>query len=263
MDPSQDNPIVRFKAFFWALTLFALFGISLGIIALLDRKQPKTLEDLAAVKRYENHAKVDAAQAAHFSYKEVEVGKTVQVKPVDVFAHVGKELAASKPVAVELPAQVVPGSATAQAMEAAAAKAGPVTIVETDPNAAIDPAVMAAGQTEFAFCQACHGPDGAGVPGLAPPLAGSEWVVGPVENPIRIVLRGLEGPIKVKGVDYNLPLAMAAAPHLSDAQIAAVLTYARNSYGNKASAVTPDQVKAFRGEVGLPALKASDLKAPN
>jgi mono/diheme cytochrome c family protein len=55
---------------------------------------------------------------------------------------------------------------------------------------------------------------------------------------------------------------MMAVAHLSDQQIAAVLTYVRNSFGNKASAVTPDQVKAFRGEVGLPALQASDLKAP-
>jgi mono/diheme cytochrome c family protein len=263
MDPSQDNPIVRFKAFFWALALFALFGIALGVIAFVEKQEPKTLEDVVAVKRYENRAKVVAAQEANFTYKEVEAGKTVQVKPVDVFGHVGKELAASKPTAVEKPEQVIPGSATAKALEEAAAKAGPVTIKETDPNAPIDPAVMAAGQTEFAYCQACHAPDGAGMPGLAPPLAGSEWVTGPVENPIRIVLRGLEGPIKVKGVDYNLPLAMAPAPHLSDDQIAAVLTYARNSFGNKASAVTADQVKAFRGEVGLPALKASDLKAPN
>ena len=55
---------------------------------------------------------------------------------------------------------------------------------------------------------------------------------------------------------------MVAAAYLTDEKIAAVLTYVRNSWGNKASAVTPDQVKAFRGEVGLPALQAADLKAP-
>jgi mono/diheme cytochrome c family protein len=262
MDSSQDNPIVRFKAFFWALALFALFGIALGIIAFIEKKEPKTLEDLAATTRYENIKKIEAAQAANLSYKEVEAGKTVQVKPQDVFAHLGKELSASKPSAVENPAQVVPGSATAKAIEAAAANAAPVEIVETDANAPIDPAVMDLGKAQYALCMACHGADGGGVPGLAPPLANSEWVTGPIENPIRIVLRGLEGPISVNGVDYNLPLAMAALPHLTDEQLAAVLTYTRNSFGNKASAVTPDQVKAFRGEVGLPVLKASDLKAP-
>lgn len=262
MDPSQDNPIVRFKAFFWALALFALFGIALGVVAYFEKKAPKTLEDQAAVTRYENRTKIDAAQAANLSYKEIEAGKTVQVKPQDVFAHVGKQLAASKPAAVEKPEQVIPGSATAKANEAAAANAAPVVIAETDPNAAIDPAVMEAGKAQYALCMACHGPEGAGVPGLAPPLANSEWVVGPVENPIRIVLRGLEGPISVNGVDYKLPLAMAPLAHLTDDQVAATLTYVRNSFGNKASAVTADQVKAFRGEVGRPALKVGDLKAP-
>lgn len=263
MDPSQDNPIVRFKAFFWALAVFALFGVALGIVALLNRKQPDTLEDLAASTRYENLTKVQASQTANFSYKEVEAGKTVQVKPQDVFAVVGQQLAASKPSAVEKPEQVIPGSAAAKAIEEAAKNAAPVTVAETDPNAPIDPAVMEAGKAAFMQCMACHGQDGNGVPGLAPPLAGSEWVTGPVENPIRIVLRGLTGPIKVKGVDYNLPAPMMALAHLPDDQVAAALTYVRNSFGNKASAVTPDQVKAFRGEVGLPPLQASDLKAPN
>jgi mono/diheme cytochrome c family protein len=262
MDPSQDNPILRFKAFFWGLGIFALFGIALAAIAWMKNDTPKNLEDIAAAKRYENRTKIDAAQQAHFSYKEIEAGKTVQVKPQDVYALVGKELAASKPVAVEKPEQIVPGSPTAKAKEAAAANAAPVVIQETDANAPIDPAVMEAGKQQYALCQACHSPDGNGVPGLAPPLANSEWVSGPVENPIRIVLRGLEGPITVNGVDYDLPLAMAPLAHLTDDQVSAVLTYVRNSFGNKGSAVTPDQVKAFRGEVGLPALKVGDLKAP-
>jgi mono/diheme cytochrome c family protein len=83
-----------------------------------------------------------------------------------------------------------------------------------------------------------------------------------VENPIRITLRGLAGPITVKGVEYKLAAPMMAVAHLSDQQLANVLTYVRNSFGNKASAVTPDQVKAFRGEVGLPALEVKDLKSP-
>lgn len=262
MDPSQDNPFVRFKAFFWALAVFGLFGALLAVIALFNDKKPSSLEDVVAVDRYANRQKVEAAQDANFSYKAVEEGKVVQVPPADVFDHVGKQLSSEKPAAVERPDQVVPGSAAAAELEKKAATAAPVVVVENDVNAPIDPAVMAAGKAEFALCQACHGPEGAGVAGLAPPLAGSEWVVGPVENPIRIVLRGLGGPIKVKGVDYNLPAPMVAAAYLTDEKVAAVLTYVRNSWGNKASAVTPDQVKAFRGEVGLPALQVTDLKAP-
>lgn len=262
MDPSQDNPIVRFKAFFWGLAVFAFFGIVLAVIALVNRKTPTTLEDAAAEARYETSTRVKSEQAALLSYKEVEAGKTVQVKPADVYAHLAKSLAASKPAPVETPAQVIPGSATQKAIEAAAANAKPVEIAETDPNAAIDPKVMEAGKVAYALCAACHGAEGAGTPNLVPPLAKSEWVNGPVENPIRIVLRGLEGPITVAGTEYNLPAPMAALPHFTDDQIAAVLTYVRNSFGNKASAVTADQVKAFRGEVGAPALKASDLKAP-
>ncbi|MEN9991376.1 MAG: hypothetical protein RLZZ224_1078 [Verrucomicrobiota bacterium] len=262
MDPSQDNPIVRFKAFFWALGVFALFGIALALLALVNRKEPQTLEDVVAGARYENRTKVDAAQGANFSYKEIEPGKLVQVKPSDVFVHVGKQLAAAKAAAVEKPEQVIPGTEAAQKIAQKAASATPVKIKENDASAPIDPKVMEAGKQEYALCSACHGPEGQGVPNLAPPLAGSEWVVGPVENPIRITLRGLAGPITVKGVEYKLAAPMMAVAHLSDQQLANVLTYVRNSFGNKASAVTPDQVKAFRGEVGLPALEVKDLKSP-
>lgn len=262
MDQSKDNPILRFRAFIWGVGMFSVFAVAFAIIALINGKnKPYATEDAAATPRYETKAKVDAAQAANFSYKEVEPGKTVQVPPHDVFAHVAKQLAASKPTAVEKPEQLVPGSATQKKMEESAKNAAPVEVAEGDANAPIDPAVMAAGQASFALCMACHGMNGEGGP-IAPPLAGSEWVTGPVSNPIRIVLRGLGGPITVAGKEYNMPAPMGALPQLSDDQIAAVLTYARNSWGNKASAVTPDQVKAFRGEVGLPTLQASDLKAP-
>jgi len=126
----------------------------------------------------------------------------------------------------------------------------------------IDPAVMEIGKVQFMICQACHGPEGKGIQGLAPPLAGSNWVMGPVENLIRIQLRGLQGPITVSGTEYTFPAPMTPQFFQTDEQIAAVLTYVRNSWGNKASPVTPEQVKVFRGEVGLPALTVADLKPP-
>jgi quinoprotein glucose dehydrogenase len=124
--------------------------------------------------------------------------------------------------------------------------------------AGVDAAVMALGKQQFAMCSACHGPNAEGGP-IAPPLAQSNWVNGPVENLIRIQLRGLQGPITVSGKEYKLPGPMPAQAFQTDEQIAAVLTYVRNSFGNAASPVKPEQVKALRGEVGKPPLTEADL----
>ena len=125
----------------------------------------------------------------------------------------------------------------------------------------VDPAVMALGKQQFATCMACHGPNAEGT-AIAPPLAKSDWVNGPVENLIRIQLRGLTGPLKVSGKDYVLPVPMPPQAHQTDEQIAAVLTYVRNSFGNSAPAVKPEQVKALRGEAGKPMLTQADLVPP-
>lgn len=98
-------------------------------------------------------------------------------------------------------------------------------------------------------CSVCHNSDGKGKPGTVPPLAGSEWVLGSPNRLIRIPLSGLSGPVQVNGTDWNLSMpAMGAA--LPDDDLAAVLTYIRQSWGNKASAITPEQVHAVRAEIG-------------
>jgi quinoprotein glucose dehydrogenase len=125
----------------------------------------------------------------------------------------------------------------------------------------IDPAILKNGRAQFIVCGACHGQNGEGT-ATAPPLAGSEWVNGPAENLIRIQLRGLKGPISVKGQNYNFPVGMAPLAYQTDDQIAAVLTYARNSFGNSAPAITPEQVASFRSEVGKPQLNAAELVPP-
>ena len=128
----------------------------------------------------------------------------------------------------------------------------------------IDPAFWALGKKQYdtlGSCTTCHQPTGLGLTGAFPPLAESEWVVGPVENLIRIQLRGLGGPIKVKDVEYKSIMPPMAAQ--TDEQIAAVLTYVRNSFGNKASAVTPEMVADFRDEAGQPMLTAADLIDPS
>ncbi len=98
-------------------------------------------------------------------------------------------------------------------------------------------------------CALCHNVDGMGKPNQAPPFAGSEWVLGSPNRMIRIPLAGLSGPLSVKGQEWNLAMpAMGAA--LSEDDLAAVLTYIRQSWGNKASEVTAEQVKKVKSEMG-------------
>ena len=125
----------------------------------------------------------------------------------------------------------------------------------------IDPAQMEIGKAAYMLCGACHGQNGEGGP-IAPPLAGSEWVTGPISNLIKIQLRGLQGAIMVAGKEYNMPGGMAALSFQTDEQIAGVLTYIRNSFGNKASAAKPEQIAALRGEVGKPQVTVADLIQP-
>jgi mono/diheme cytochrome c family protein len=95
-------------------------------------------------------------------------------------------------------------------------------------------------------CALCHGVDGNGKPGQAPTFVGSEWVLtGNAGQLIRIPLQGLNGPITVKGEVWNLAMpAMGAA--LPDDDLAALLSYMRTAWGNQASLITPEQVKAVR-----------------
>jgi mono/diheme cytochrome c family protein len=98
------------------------------------------------------------------------------------------------------------------------------------------------------FCGTCHQPDGKGLPASGfPPLTGTKWTTGSDERMIKIALNGLYGPIEVAGNKLNGQVPMTAFGRmLKDEEIAAVLTYVRNSFGNKASVVTPDQVRKVR-----------------
>ena len=101
-------------------------------------------------------------------------------------------------------------------------------------------------QTFAGLCAACHQPTGKGLDGLAPPLADSEWVNGDPERIIKVVMHGLRGPIKVKGVAYSYD--MPAAGFLSDEQIAGVLTYIRREWDHEAAPVPLDLVQKIRAE---------------
>jgi mono/diheme cytochrome c family protein len=98
-------------------------------------------------------------------------------------------------------------------------------------------------------CLPCHQPEGKGLPGVYPPLVGSEWVRGDTSRLIKILLHGLSGPITVAGQTFgNRPdsIAMPSLGGLTDEQIADVLSYVRNDYGGKAGAVSADEVKKVR-----------------
>jgi mono/diheme cytochrome c family protein len=101
------------------------------------------------------------------------------------------------------------------------------------------------------FCNTCHQSDGKGLGNSGfPPLAGTKWVTGNEERLIKLVLKGLYGPIEVLDKKYPGQVPMTPfAGMLNDEEVAAVLTYVRNSFGNKASAISPDQVKLTRAAV--------------
>jgi mono/diheme cytochrome c family protein len=105
-------------------------------------------------------------------------------------------------------------------------------------------AAIDGGQIFAAKCVACHQTNGLGIPGVFPPLAGSEWVLGADKVLVQIPLHGITGVVQVKGAAYNG--AMPVFDALSDAEIAAVLSYVRTQWGNAAPAVSPATVAAGR-----------------
>jgi len=98
-------------------------------------------------------------------------------------------------------------------------------------------------------CGICHATDGMGKPGQAPPLAASDLVNAKGFNRLaHVPLVGLTGPIQVAGKDWNLSMAAMGAA-LPDDDLAGVLTYIRSSWGNKASAVTGEDIKKIRASL--------------
>ncbi len=101
-----------------------------------------------------------------------------------------------------------------------------------------------------AHCVTCHQADGKGVENTYPGLANSEWLKGDDQRIIKIVLKGLYGPLKFQGKEYGpakgTPPMMGFAGLLKDDEVAAVITYVHQSFGNNLPAVKADQVKAVR-----------------
>ena len=109
------------------------------------------------------------------------------------------------------------------------------------------------GKKVFAVnCVACHQATGKGLPGVFPPLDGSEWVTNDGRTLVNILLHGINGELEVMGVTYRG--AMPAFKQLSDAELAAVASYVRAEWSNKAGPITPQLFEAER--------KASTRTAP-
>ncbi len=113
---------------------------------------------------------------------------------------------------------------------------------------------MVVGKAAYgAVCIACHQPTGLGLPPAFPPLVGSEWVAGSEERLIRILLYGLQGPIKVKGADFNGAMP-AVGPgsgfNLNAEKVAGVLTFVRKEWAGIDKPITAAKVTEIRGKEG-------------
>lgn len=121
-------------------------------------------------------------------------------------------------------------------------------IVEKKKEQAPEDPLYAEGKKNYeTYCMTCHMKDGYGVPNLNPPLGETEWVTGDEETLIDIVLNGRTGEIEVNGDVYNG--VMIPHSHLSDKEIASILTYIRSSFGNKSGPISEKQVATVRAKL--------------
>ena len=177
----------------------------------------------------------------------------VRLEAVVALSHVGGQTSLRTALgAVEQPSDKFLDYALKQTVRHLAPTAGKLAAELSAPQAAYfkkiastGPSVVSPGQAIYeALCLNCHQAAGQGLTGVYPPLAKSDWVAGDVQTLIKITMHGLAGPTKVQGKDYGLvPMPPMG---LDDQQLADVLTYVRNAFGNKAPAVKVEEVKAVR-----------------
>ncbi|MGR4065988.1 MAG: c-type cytochrome [Vulcanimicrobiaceae bacterium] len=144
-------------------------------------------------------------------------------------------------------AQGAASAARGAASGAAAAAAGAASSMKSvagNTMAAAGASASDGGKVYTTNCSSCHQAQGQGVPGTFPPLAGNPVVTGDPKNLIHIVKFGLTGKVSVAGHDYNGQMPAWGKGTLSDADVAAVVTYIRSSWGNKAGAVSTADVTA-------------------
>ena len=109
---------------------------------------------------------------------------------------------------------------------------------------------ISSGEKVFAVrCASCHQANGLGIAGQYPPLDGSNWVTSDPGIISNIILKGLKGEIVVKGETYGTSAAVnMAAVAISDREIANVVTYVRQAWGNNAEEIFEDEVASIRSD---------------
>jgi mono/diheme cytochrome c family protein len=119
---------------------------------------------------------------------------------------------------------------------------------QTKPKAgAVSKKTMEAGKKVYdLYCLACHQEDGNGVPRMNPPLIKTSFVLGEKKKLVQILLKGMDEQVEINGQTYSN--VMASHNFLTDQEIADVLSFVRNSFGNKASGVTATEVKTIRAQ---------------
>lgn len=120
-----------------------------------------------------------------------------------------------------------------------------ISAAPSDGKTQLDKEKVSGSEVYANVCAACHQPGGEGVPGAFPPLAGSDWVTGDPEIPVRIILHGLAGPVEVQGVSYNAVMP-GWGQKLSDSEIASVVNYIRTNWGNSAESIDAGLVQRIR-----------------
>ena len=136
-------------------------------------------------------------------------------------------------------------------------KAGPSSAAVASAASALEKGTLdiktqiAAGEVLFkGTCSVCHQPNGQGLPNVFPPLAKSDFLMQDKRRAIEIVLKGLTGPVTVNKQTYNS--VMPPMSQLRDDEVANILTFVRNSWGNQGEPVTPAEVTAIRSRIQLP-----------
>jgi len=136
-------------------------------------------------------------------------------------------------------------------------KAGPQSAAIASAASALEKGTLdiktqiAAGEQLFrGTCSVCHQPTGQGLPNVFPPLAKSDYLMADKQRSIELVLKGLSGPVTVNGKQFNS--VMPPMSQLRDDEVANILTYVRNAWGNQGDQVTAPEVTATRAKVKLP-----------
>ena len=136
-------------------------------------------------------------------------------------------------------------------------KAGPSSTAVASAASALEKGTLdiktqiAAGEVLFkGTCSVCHQPHGNGLPNVFPPLAKSDFLMANKQRSIEIVLKGLTGLVTVNGKTFNS--VMPPMSQLRDDEVANILTYVRNAWGNKGDQVSAAEVTATRSRIQLP-----------